>query len=223
MFGLFGSGETKWQYDDIPTPKTPPEFDNLRNETLEAILMLADADDWTHFSIVDGVTLESKHIPETNITATRGTMTFKGNFNTFVDNLFESSDASKKKIFEDMVLNTVVRTIDDNNMVVHSQFRAPPTVSWREFVVLKSRMVLDDGRHVITAVSINDETVPFSKGYVRGVAISGMIVTPPKEGDNMIKIVKVEHVDPKGWLPIALINMMKGKVGKTLAKMPIYL
>ena len=225
MFGLFGSSKQKWETTDVSTPTKPHEYEDVRKNVLNTVLEWTNSDDgWTPFSIVDNVTLESKVVDNSGITATRGTLTFEGSdFNRFVDNLFESSDESKKKIFEDMEANTVVKNLDHNNMVVHSQFRAPPTIYWREFVVLKSRTVLSDGRHVITAISINDETVPHSKGYVRGVVISGMIVTPPKKDDNMIKIVKVEHVNPKGWLPVSLINMMKGKVGKTLARMTVYL
>jgi len=224
MFGLFGSSN-QWKYDDVSTPMSAADYESLRTSTLKTVLHWTDSNkNWEHFGVVDGVTLESKHVRNSGVTATRGTMVFKGtNFNQFVESLYESSDESKKKIFEDMEANKVVKNLDANNMIVHSQFRAPPTISWREFVVLKSRQVLDDGRHVITAVSINDKSVPFSDGYVRGVAISGMIVTPPKDGNNLIKVVKVEHVDPKGWLPFALINMLKGKVGKTLAKMPVYL
>ncbi|AYV77273.1 MAG: START domain containing protein [Barrevirus sp.] len=224
MFGFFGSNE-QWKYDNLSTPREVKEYENVKRDIIKTTLDWTDSNDgWTHFGIVDDVTLESREIPGSGITATRGTMIFNGNnFNKFVDSLFESSDESKKKIFEDMESNTIVRTIDNDNVVIHSQFRAPPTISWREFVTLKSRTVLNDGRHVITATSINDQDVPFTKGYVRGIVVSGMVVTPPSNGNNSIKIVKVEHVDPKGWLPVSLINMMKGKVGKTLAKMPIYL
>lgn len=224
MFGLFGSNNNgQWKYDELPTPLKPEDYAKIRELTIKRTLNWVDSNDnWSFFSTVDGVTLESRPVSNSSITVTRGTMTFKCNdFNKFVDHLFESSDESKKKIFEDMEANKIVKELDKDNMIVHSQFRAPPTVSWREFVVLKSRVVLQDGRHIITAVSINDKNVPFTDGYVRGVAISAMVVTNNKDGT--IKLVKVEHVDPKGWLPVTLINMLKGKVGKTLAKMPVYL
>jgi len=224
MFGLFGSSNHgQWKYDELPTPVKPEDYAKIRDLTIKKTLKWVDSNDqWSHFSVVDGVTLESRPVSNSGITATRGTIVAKcADFNKFVDHLYESDDASKKKIFDNMHANRVVKELDDNNMIVHSQFTAPPTISWREFVVLKSRVVLPDGRHIITAVSINDKDVPFTDGYVRGIAISAMVVS--KNNDGTIKLVKVEHVDPKGWLATSLVNMMKGKVGKTLAKMPVYL
>lgn len=223
MFGLFESNNDEWKYDELPTPIQGRDYENVRDKVLTKTLKWADSNDgWSHFDVVDGVTLESKAVDKSGITATRGTLKAKcADFNKFINNLYDSSDESKKKIFEDMVSNKVIKNIDENNMVVHSQFKAPTPVYWREFVVLKSKVLLKDGRYAITAISINEKSVPFSKGYVRGVAISAMIVS--NNGDGTITLVKVEHLNPKGWLPVALINMMKGKVGKTLAKMPVYL
>ena len=90
MFGLFGSSKQKWETTDVSTPTKPHEYEDVRKNVLNTVLEWTNSDDgWTPFSIVDNVTLESKVVDNSGITATRGTLTFEGSdFNRFVDNLF---------------------------------------------------------------------------------------------------------------------------------------
>src|SRR3989337_1693091 len=110
MWGLLGQGGHggQWSYDELLTPNKRTDYESVRSDAVKTVLEWTDSNiGWVHFDVVDGVTLESKVVANSGITSTRGTMNFKCNdFNKFVDNLFESSDESKKKIFEDMEANT---------------------------------------------------------------------------------------------------------------------
>lgn len=213
-----------WSYSELQTPKTPQEFQETRKSFLEEMKNLVLSKDWKMESETDGTVMESHSNPGSNIHMTRCTRTFDdvSKFENFADQLFDSSLEKKQAIYEDMLENKELKHIDDKNHVVFSQFKAPFPTWKREFVMLKSREVEKDGSHLITSCSINYEDSPFSKGFVRGVAKTAMLVTPLKE-ENKIRVIKVDYVDPKGWIPIWLLNSLKGKSINNINKMQGYL
>ncbi len=143
-------------------------------------------------------------------------------FDQFVDQLFDSSFETRKKICEDLIENIVIDEIDENNQVVLSKFKAPGKFTPREFLVLKSRMICDDGSHLIIFCSINRKRTPFSEGYIRGVGNTGILVTPLYD-QNKIKVTKVDHIDPRGKVPSFVLNTLKKKSVENLNKMEHYL
>ena len=218
------ANNSTWSYVELQTPKTVDEIQKTSRYFLDKMKRLLLSVGWNKESNTNGTTMESRSISNSNVLMTRCTRTFDGvaKFDDFTDELFDSSLEKKQKIYVDMLENKVLQDIDDNNHIVLSRFKAPFPTSRREFVMLKSREVLEDGSHLITSCSINYEGTPFSTGFVRGAAMTGMLVTPLLD-ENKIKVVKIDYVDPKGWIPAFVLNWVKGKSIENINKMQGYL
>jgi hypothetical protein len=220
-----------WSYDTLYTPKNDKDSKNFGEKVLKEMLTMINSNGWEVFSRTDKVLLEETSVKDSNISAVKGTIVFTNknkSFEYFVNSLYSSLFVEKKKIYDELISNKAIRIIDENNVIVHSQFAAPSgiiagliPIAPREFVVLKSRQVLEDGSYLITAHSINYYLIPFSKGFVRGVVKTGMLIT--QLGDNKIRVIKVDHLDPKGWIPSAVINFIKAKSRFRLIGMMTYL
>lgn len=213
-----------WYYKELKTPGTQKEFEQVAKNFSSEMARLLVSNSWDKEDEQNGTVMETHSIPESNILMTRCTRTFDdvSKFDKFSDDLLDSSLAKKQKIYPDMLENKVVREINNNTHVVLSQFKAPFPTGKREFVMLKFREVLENGSHVITSCSINFESVPFSSGFTRGIAKTAMLVTPLNE-ENKIKVVKIDFVDPKGWIPAFVLNWVKGKSIDAINKMQGYL
>lgn len=210
-----------WAHDELMTPTTNDDFLELGKQSVIEKSNWFNSTNWTFFQEVDGVVLEEQPMVGSNISTIKGTVVLNGSdLNKLSNNLFCSTYEITKKTYDELINSTEVLRINDNNMVTHSQFQSPFGVTNREFVSLKTRVVLENGDHLITTHSINYEPIPFSYGFVRGVVKSGILIS--KLNDNKLKVTKIEHVDPKGWIPSTVINMFKSKVGNRLNGMQVY-
>ena len=135
--------------------------------------------------------------------------------------LYEPSLEDRKKISTDFIDEEVIKTLDSNNKLTMSRFSAPWPVYPREFLTLKTKRMLADDVYIVAAQSINYKSKPFSNKYVRAVVRTGMFIE--KMDNNRIKITRVEHIDSKGFIPLWIIDMKKGKVGERLTNMQVYL
>jgi hypothetical protein len=208
----------------LQTPITFAEFRKAGESFLAEMKRLLLSTDWNRETETAGTTLESRSMPNSNVQMIRYTRTFDdvGKFHDFVEELYDSSLEKKQEIYVDMLENKMLHHVDDNNHVVLSQFKAPFPTTNREFVMLKSRDVLDDGSHLITSRSINFAEVPFSSGFVRGAGKTGMLITPLHTEDK-IRVTKIDYVNPKGWIPSFILNWVKGKSIENIDKMEGYL
>eukprot|EP00755_Sulcionema_specki_P029756 Sspe_Gene.92838::Locus_65602_Transcript_1_1_Confidence_1.000_Length_1037::g.92838::m.92838 len=102
-------------------------------------------------------------------------------------------------------------------------FRSPTIlVSHRDFEVLVSERVLDDGRFVCKAVSITPGVVPTPRGFVRGeVLTSGFIAVPIKGGG--IEVTYIAQMDPKGWIPPQVVNLIAARQSVGIQQLRKYL
>lgn len=184
--------------------------------------LINTTDGWKIVSETNGVKLEARSVEGSDIEMTRCTKVFDNldKFETFVQNQFSSDLGVKQKAYVDMVESDIIQEINENNHVTHTKFNGPTMVAARDFVMLKSRQVQSDGSHLITACSI-DSSEPVFKGCVRGEAKTGMLITP-LHGENKIKVVKVDHVRPKGWIPPFVLNWLKGKSVDNVNKMEMF-
>jgi hypothetical protein len=62
--------------------------------------------------------------------------------------------------------------------------------------------------------SINDQSYPFDTNSVRGVSHSGILIEPFSE--TQLKVVSVDHLDPKGWVPSYMVNLYTSTAGDWL-------
>lgn len=218
------SDNSTWSYEELQTPTTPTDYQTASRSFLDEMKGLLLSTDWNKESKTDGTTMESRSVPGSNVQMTKCTRTFNGvdKFGDFTDELYDSTLANKQRIYVDMLENKILHDAGDDGHVVLSQFKAPFPTAKREFVMLKSREVLDDGSHLITSCSINHEQAPFSSGFVRGAAKTGMLISPLYDADK-IRVTKIDYVDPKGWIPSFILNWVKGKSIENINKMQGFL
>lgn len=226
MFGLFGNNNNNnWSYEELETPISKEEYLKVGDNAERTILEWIYSDDYTLIRNENNVLLEQKPIIGSKISAAKATGVVSNiEFNRLVDILFTNDVDKRRELYDDLLENEVVKVIDDNNVVINSKFQAPSGIAPREFVALKRRTYFDDGSCMITMYSINNKDNPFNEEYVRGVCRTGILLSPlvGEDGkilDGMINVIKLDHIDPKGWVPSMVINMYAGKVADKIVKM----
>jgi len=216
MLGFFSSNNGQWKYDELPTPLTKEDYLNLADQATAEKMEWINSDGWEFMQNNNGVLLEQKPLEGSNISVVKASATLTNvDFNTLFHNLYQPTLQERKKLYDEILTNDLIKEKDENNKITHSKFQGPTGITSREFVTLKTKKAINDG-YLICVHSINDENIPFTENFVRGTTRCGTLITP---NDNGIEVITVEHVDPKGWIPTVIINQFKGKVGQRLTRM----
>lgn len=212
----------EWKYDDLKTPIVDEEYLKLAKDSLDERLEWIKRMDFRKLSTsYDNVLLEEGDVPGSSITMVRASAIL---YNVSIEKLwkvaFSSSLEEKKEVFDDVIFHDKVKTINNDVHVAFSKYSAPTGIYPREFLSLRAHKQLDDGSHLIAVESINMEDYPFSDNFVRGVSMSGTLIIPLKNdeitGHSRIKIITVDHIEPKGWIPTFVINAFKNKAAERL-------
>jgi hypothetical protein len=139
-------------------------------------------------------------------------------FEQVVKILYSPTKGERKKVYKESIDHKVIQTFGSTYHIGYSLFEAPYTVTNRAFLALRSVALLDDGSYIISIRSINRKDVPFDTNYVRGISNCDIHISLAEiEGNpNCVKIVSVDHIDPKGWIPTYIINSFKSRAGEFL-------
>lgn len=210
MFGLFGSNDNQWKYENLPTPLVTSDYNSLVEKIEKARLRILNSTSWKSIKNEGGVSIEEAKVEGSNIDAVRVVGFIDDvDFMKAVQLLFNPSYDERVKFQDTLLENTVVKVINSNAFVGKSVYKAPTGVSNREFVYFKTKKKIDDNRYLICTQSINFEDAPFGSGVTRGSCANVIEIT--KLSDTRIKISSVDHVDPRGWVPALMINSYKLK------------
>lgn len=213
-----GAGQTC----QLKSPQTTNEFLDHGSEIMLDMSTLLNSEGWSQFHNTENVTVESKQIEGSYLPALKGSVVLKGsNFSGLTSKLFNPTFEERKRVYDEVISEKVLQIIDDDNIVVLTQFAAPWPVYPREFLVLKSRKRINKDNQLITAQSIDYPTVPQSSGFVRGIVRTGMMVS--NLGNNQIKVTKVDHIDPQGAIPTEIVKAKQIKSAYRLDAMQGYL
>eukprot|EP00211_Chloroparvula_japonica_P005931 CAMPEP_0119143776 /NCGR_PEP_ID=MMETSP1310-20130426/34820_1 /TAXON_ID=464262 /ORGANISM="Genus nov. species nov., Strain RCC2339" /LENGTH=357 /DNA_ID=CAMNT_0007135439 /DNA_START=84 /DNA_END=1157 /DNA_ORIENTATION=+ len=105
----------------------------------------------------------------------------------------------------------------------YNLYTAPWPVSWRDFFVIGSESIREGGLFVAGVHSVEDDEFPPQEGYVRGtIYSSGFVIKPlpPKEdGTPQCKVWYTGTVDPAGWLPTYVANLVGSEQPMNLGKL----
>lgn len=118
-------------------------------------------------------------------------------------------DYAHKSEWDEMCIESLlVREFSPDFRVLYQRFTAPWPVSHRDFV-FASRVSRIGNDILLTAKSIECESVPEKSGIVRGdVMTSGFYLEAL--ADNLTRLTYLVNVNPKGSLPLWVVN----KLGK---------
>ena len=209
-----------WKENDIPTPSNKnsnEDYKLLAKRALSNGLSDIYSSNWTKVCIKDDVTIEEKIIPNSNINLIRTIKVIRNiDFSLIVKHLYSPTYQERKILYTDLIDYKIIENIDDNIHVSYSKFKMPFGVTDRDFLTVRAIHELDDGNCIIVIRSINRKDILYDPNAVRGISdidIHCQVV------DNGIIVVMVNRIDPKGWLPYAVINKFKKNAGDPLINM----
>jgi len=179
------------------------------------------------FSIIlqrDGVTLASKAVEGYPIHMTKGYMEMPCTPLQFMLCLSPDVRGAWDELFiEGTTLQTKCGprgTADHRYMA----FRSPsPLLSPRDFEVFTSELTAANGTALVRTVSVPaaQQRVGASQSYVRGeVTLAGFVAVP--KGVKGCRVTYVALVDPKGWVPPVLLNMLQSRQLESMIKLRNY-
>mmetsp|Transcript_31298 Transcript_31298/g.30959 ORF Transcript_31298/g.30959 Transcript_31298/m.30959 type:complete len:206 (+) Transcript_31298:26-643(+) len=119
-------------------------------------------------------------------------------------------DYQHKSEWDDMCVESLmVQEFDPNYRVLYQRFWAPWPISHRDFVFASK--VSNIGEDIIiVAKSVETELAPEKSGVVRGsINTSGFYLQ--KLGENLTRLTYLVSVDPKGSLPLWVVNQLGKK------------
>lgn len=209
-----------WKHDELPTPQNHQEMKKLYNEALNNRLDLLTSDSgWNKIYEKDGLLIEEKDAKDKSyIPMIRSTVCVKSNEpEKFMKFIYDANLTERKKVYEDILDHKVIYNINTNLHLALARFQAPSGFTNREFLALRGISTLEDGSHLMAVQSINNKSVPFVSGYVRGISNCGVLITPPND-DGYLLVRAVDHICPKGWIPTFLVNSYKEKIGFKIKK-----
>jgi len=210
----------EWKYDNLPTAATNDDVITIANSAMAQRIEWFNGKyetGWAPFFENQNIKIEQLQLVGSDIHVVRCTATLKNvDINNIVKYFYNAELAEKKVVDPDIKYHKVVKQIDENIHISHSQYDTPFPISNREFVAIRNVQQVDN-MFVISIQSINYNDVPFTKGFVRGSSNCGTLLMPI-EGSTDVKIITVDHIDPKGWIPTAVINKYKMKTATRIER-----
>ena len=206
-------------YPELETPKTELDFSILSNTSLNNIhtKLTSNSKLWQLVTNQDGILLEECLNNNTTTTSMRATCVLQ-NLNLVLDNLaqelFAPTLEQRKKIYDELLHHEIIRYIDKDTVIIYSQYKSPSLISNRDFYCLWSRRELPFG-WLFSVESLNTQEINQNPDFVRGTTSSGMLIEQIK--DNSYKLIMIEQIDPRGWVPNKAMNIFKKKLLQRLA------
>eukprot|EP01103_Thecamoeba_quadrilineata_P005016 TRINITY_DN14871_c0_g1_i1.p1 TRINITY_DN14871_c0_g1~~TRINITY_DN14871_c0_g1_i1.p1 ORF type:complete len:249 (-),score=49.08 TRINITY_DN14871_c0_g1_i1:131-838(-) len=204
---------------ELPSPKTPEEYNHLIEEKGELMYSIIEDPRWTKIDFleddgsVSDVELSDLVFENNPLTFVRTRITYKISAER-IFKLVQSKELEEIKLFDkDMTSMRILEDVSENLVVLFTTYEAPFPVATREFLVLRGGKKDAKGNYVSINTSIQYQDVPEEAGNVRGVLnVGGWIITP-LDADSC-RCTRVAQVDPKGWIPPFVVNLFKQKAAE---------
>ncbi len=184
------------------------------------------------------VTVEYKFLPNDSITTIRGYQSMDDIINAtdnIIKDYYSICDANYNDVFEwEKICDELciekfsVKQIDDNHNIVYSAHNSGVFgVSSRDFCYVKSRHLINDftdnnGNTYDMVCSLCysiDDYMDDNTGHVRGQLKNCGYIFMQNKNNGEITGCYVLHLDPGGWLPTYVINIVAPKKGMMVNKM----
>lgn len=227
MFNLFKSSEKnakEWKYPDLQTPITTADFESLAHDVLlqREKNINSNSNEWSLVKKYENpdILIEQQAVPNSNVTMIRVTsyvnLTHTKTFDSILQRIYDPTFEQRKELVDSIVAYEKYKTITNTINIAKTEAKCPPITN-RVFVALRTYKQTSTGGYLIGIQSINDESQYFDDNYIRGVSNCGISLEPISA--DQIKIVSVDHIDPKGWVPTMLTNSFKETAGDWIKKL----
>lgn len=190
-----------------PILKTPEDFAKKQEQELEWIHEFEKDDKWKPLGDVNGVkTFDPIKAPAAGV-ALRSTYTYDSSDNITVEELVNLLTSETERYETDMTELQVVQRISDNERIQVTRWTVGWPASPRELPAYVFVRTEGNKTYIFfTPVGVPD--VPVAKGHVRGWC-KAITVIEKVEGTQNINIMRINWIDPKGWLPTSIVNSKK--------------
>ncbi|MDP2435765.1 MAG: START domain-containing protein [archaeon] len=213
--------------EGLETPESEIEFSDLCERKVKEALDMLSWSDWQPIAFGDDpsgkVQLFDKPGTEENGLSILKVVTTIQCPAAAVMELVSSLDLETLQTFEDQTLDVrVLREINESTQVVLRHIKSPSPLSNREVAALRHTRVLEDGTHLLLGCSINVKGLPETPSFVRANAlVACWHITPNPDGS--CTVVRLGQVDPRGSIPLMVVNAFKQKGGLAILKLKVIL
>lgn len=196
------------------------QYIDAAEATIDKLLELATTDEgWKFVKDKDGVTIHSRYNDDSPIVMFRG----KTSFNVSAQEVLKcTEDLVARPSWDALFIEGIVhKQFDETHQILQFKFKSPAMmVSNRDFVMARAVRTFPDGSILSNHVSVVYPGVDEVRGFVRGdVFASGYHIVPTADGCTCVYVVQI---DPKGWIPSAVVNSVAVKQPLVLASMTKY-
>lgn len=187
-----------------PAAAPPNPYAKQVNAAFAELLDLcrADDDEWQGRGVNRGVEIYAKMGGELTLTKGIGSAPVRPHVVRRV-----AMDLEARKVWDSMYdYGSVVEQVDAQTRVLHLAFKKLWPVAARDFCLLESYKVLDDGTLILVAFSIEHRRVPPKTGIVRAlIPCGGWVIRPDNNGG--CAITYAVSADLGGSIPSFVTNM----------------
>ena len=179
------------------------------NQEMQEFGRGTEKDGWEKIEETHGVTIHKKKLGEK--IAVRGSLRIPYAPIYVVDLIGDLSLRSKVDgMFDE---GKSVKKLNGSLKVEHLKYKGVWPTAPRDFCVLAYFFIDEQGNFVMAAKSIQHPLVPEVDGYVRGeVFIGGYLIDVVQENPNECDVTYVSYSDPKGSLPLSMVqNVQKSQ------------
>jgi hypothetical protein len=211
---------------ELASPETPDEYRELIKSKLDLLKQLTTAQDWNDIGFKpapghESVKVWDKVVPNSNAHLVRTVADMPCSPQALFNNLTCANVPELNRWDPDLDSVRIVDTFEENHKleVIIQRYRAPFPVSNRAFLCARGVEIEEDGTIWLVAVGINRKDFPEEPGFVRGALIfAGWKISPVEGNPNACFQDRIVQLDPKGWIPITVVNLFKNKAGESLVQ-----
>lgn len=228
MFGwLTGSTPNPTVYEELDTVKDINDCKQVAEKLFQKILEADSAGDWNEISFedtglngLDDIKLWDRDLEGTPVRAGKASGTLPIDPKGIFEKLW-AYDVEWIKRFDSQLVSFVKILEEGDVQLVRTRMAAPMPLSYREFVTVRTKKVVGNV-YYIYSVSVNYPTgdKDSDPSCVRGaVHINGFIIRPVEDNPNQAYVTRIVQMDPKGAVPLFVVDMMKRKAAEFVAKL----
>jgi len=194
------------------------------SKVVQHLVDISLSDGWTPIKTVHGVDCSYKKTEDSPYVLVKG----EGTIDARIEKILEFLSVPDNMYILDPMLTDVriVEKVDSASHVFQFKAKMPPMVTNRDFVFQSwDGMWKTDSPRIAVSVgeSIVHPDAPEESGYVRGnILVSGYVATEIPDRPSQCKIVYLLQADPKGWLPVWVVNLLAGDQAMNVVRLIQY-
>eukprot|EP00930_Biecheleria_cincta_P059188 TRINITY_DN44941_c0_g1_i1.p1 TRINITY_DN44941_c0_g1~~TRINITY_DN44941_c0_g1_i1.p1 ORF type:complete len:341 (-),score=58.76 TRINITY_DN44941_c0_g1_i1:449-1471(-) len=202
---------------------TPQSYVAKHEEVFQELLRMEPMDGWNFKAEGDGVKIYVKQDPRLPFTTFKaiGTLPVRENVFELIEGL---GDVERRPLWDDMILKAECK---ERHFPFYqascTQIKSPSFLLCnREMLNVGRIRWEEDGGALLALKSFTDPDYPEQPGLVRAEMVAGGYIIRPTSNPKEFLVTWAGCVNPGGWIPTAVANIVAYKQGFTLAKYAKY-